>query len=470
MVASAKSIQDQSVSSGSKTTIPMSSQFSQDGEEHAVESLHMKEQLNQSDGDYVPKVRKPYTITKQRERWTEEEHNKFVEALKLYGRAWRRIEEHVGTKTAVQIRSHAQKFFSKVTRESTCGDLDSVKPVEIPPPRPKRKPMHPYPRKLASQSKSGNPVAEMSGRPASISCSQLTLEQENQSPNSILSAVGSDELLMSDSNTPNGSSSPVTSATDVNYAHTVHSGVLNEFPEENKLSSNQGNYSPSIDEEAAVKIKLVSQDNGFCKEESVDTPSRWLKLFGQTVLVTDSYRPSTLTVGTCKAQTIDAISGPPVGTLVLNLMPAKDPLYNLSDTDSPLSFWASSGGSSSTSPRVYNPVPIKPSQTYDNDRESPDKDGYQKEGSSTGSNTESICIDGDGYKKLDIEAQSLEISLGKEVKVSPLKPRNTDILKHRAMVFKGSNVGFVPYKRCLADRDNLPLTEDRSEQRVRLSL
>lgn len=37
-------------------------------------------------------ARKPYTITKRRERWTEDEHGQFLEALQLHGRAWRRIQ------------------------------------------------------------------------------------------------------------------------------------------------------------------------------------------------------------------------------------------------------------------------------------------------------------------------------------------------------------------------------------------
>ncbi|XWS60760.1 hypothetical protein CRYUN_Cryun07bG0064300 [Craigia yunnanensis] len=87
--------------------------------------------------DFGAKVRKPYTITKQREKWTEEEHQKFLEALRLACRH----------QTTVQIRSHAQKFFSKVVRELNGGFESSVKQIEIPPPRPKRKPIHPYPCK-----------------------------------------------------------------------------------------------------------------------------------------------------------------------------------------------------------------------------------------------------------------------------------------------------------------------------------
>lgn len=42
--------------------------------------------------DQQPKQRKPYTLQKAREKWSDEEHNKFVEGLRLHGRQWRKIE------------------------------------------------------------------------------------------------------------------------------------------------------------------------------------------------------------------------------------------------------------------------------------------------------------------------------------------------------------------------------------------
>ena len=73
------------------------------------------------------KARKPYTITKPREKWGSDEHGRFLDALLMYvritshtfhsppaalhlfrpprryGRDWKKIEEHVQTKTTVQV-------------------------------------------------------------------------------------------------------------------------------------------------------------------------------------------------------------------------------------------------------------------------------------------------------------------------------------------------------------------------------
>ncbi|CAL0333287.1 unnamed protein product [Lupinus luteus] len=104
--------------------------------------------------DAAKKIRKPYTITKSRENWTEPEHDKFLEALQLFDRDWKKIEAFVGSKTAIQIRSHAQKYFLKVQKSGTNEHL--------PPPRPKRKAAHPYPQKA---SKNAAPVLPLVSAP-----------------------------------------------------------------------------------------------------------------------------------------------------------------------------------------------------------------------------------------------------------------------------------------------------------------
>ncbi|KAB2597761.1 protein REVEILLE 3 [Pyrus ussuriensis x Pyrus communis] len=102
--------------------------------------------------DQSKKIRKPYTITKSRESWTEQEHDKFLEALQLFDRDWKKIEAFIGSKTVIQIRSHAQKYFLKVQKKGTSE--------HVPPPRPKRKATHPYPQKAP---KSAAVVSQVAG-------------------------------------------------------------------------------------------------------------------------------------------------------------------------------------------------------------------------------------------------------------------------------------------------------------------
>ncbi|CDW79668.1 myb-like dna-binding shaqkyf class family protein [Stylonychia lemnae] len=57
-------------------------------------------------------------------RWTKEEHAKFLEALRKYGKNWNKVFEHVKTRNEQQVRSHAQKYFNKLKQKKNIKNLD----------------------------------------------------------------------------------------------------------------------------------------------------------------------------------------------------------------------------------------------------------------------------------------------------------------------------------------------------------
>ncbi|KAG6517520.1 hypothetical protein ZIOFF_020912 [Zingiber officinale] len=150
-----------------------------------------------SSDDLGKKTRKAYTITKSRESWTEQDHDKFLEALQLicwlqftmhkraidcgraivfvnflsFDRDWKKIEAFVGSKTVIQIRSHAQKYFLKVQKNGTNE--------HVPPPRPKRKAVHPYPQKAAKNGVSSTREStSMPGNHTTMTVSSLIQRSE----------------------------------------------------------------------------------------------------------------------------------------------------------------------------------------------------------------------------------------------------------------------------------------------------
>eukprot|EP00975_Prorocentrum_lima_P025946 5458554-Prorocentrum_lima.AAC.1 len=65
----------------------------------------------------VPKACSVDTDGKHVGRWTREEHEAFLLGLRTYGREWKKVAQNIKTRTSAQIRSHAQKYFAKLSRE-----------------------------------------------------------------------------------------------------------------------------------------------------------------------------------------------------------------------------------------------------------------------------------------------------------------------------------------------------------------
>lgn len=68
-------------------------------------------------------------------RWSNDEHSRFMEAIELFGKDWKRVQQHVGTRTSAQSRSHAQKVLDKSelgpNNYVACTPQKKLQPLEV---------------------------------------------------------------------------------------------------------------------------------------------------------------------------------------------------------------------------------------------------------------------------------------------------------------------------------------------------
>jgi SHAQKYF class myb-like DNA-binding protein len=97
-------------------------------------SVHLKSQSKTTSTKSKPKQNGIF----KNGRWTKDEHFRFLAALKLFSKEWKKVQEHVKTRTSTQARSHAQKFFNKLEKRNLSLeeflrtlDLDNIEDHNI---------------------------------------------------------------------------------------------------------------------------------------------------------------------------------------------------------------------------------------------------------------------------------------------------------------------------------------------------
>lgn len=404
--------------------------------------------MDLSGEEHVPKARKPYTITKQRQKWTEGEHRRFLEALQLHGRAWRRIQEHIGTKTAVQIRSHAQKFFTKVVRESSSGtgsnaSAGAAPAIQIPPPRPKRKPAHPYPRKMdGAAAKKPAPELKQLEKPP-----PLRDQDEEGSPTSVLTSahtvLRADGLGSVFANRSSASRSPALSAAG-----------------SDERGNGGGSLASSVDGEDAcasprTRAPYTTKVLGDANEVGSEAPV--LKLFGKKVVVEDlrtESSPASAVPATRNGNPIGAAGASPWNPWPGSVQVQQQLMYLVPRPDGfaaqPVVPWFGYNGSLPCA--VFYPQAVASSaqehQQQQQASEPLDHRSAQREGSLTGSNMAAQKSDTAESRRQGPGQENASDGYAALRRVAAV-PRLTKCASSASF----SGRGFVPYKRCAAESE-----------------
>lgn len=56
-------------------------------------------------------------LNKKFGKWKKTEHDRFIKALEKYGKNWVEVQKVVKTRSLAQVRSHAQKILTNLSKE-----------------------------------------------------------------------------------------------------------------------------------------------------------------------------------------------------------------------------------------------------------------------------------------------------------------------------------------------------------------
>lgn len=150
--------------------------------------------------------------------------------------------------------------------------------IEIPPPRPKKKPLHPYPRKVADILMKRSVVSDPpdGSFPKDVSLNDM----ENLSPTSFLPTIDSDPISYAVSELNTHSLSPIACASN---------------PPSGNTSTEKDHECMTSTSCATEKILPLSAKEIPSSRPHNLSPTSSIKLFGKMVQITDSRKSSTLT-------------------------------------------------------------------------------------------------------------------------------------------------------------------------------
>eukprot|EP00826_Nyctotherus_ovalis_P041912 TRINITY_DN4270_c0_g1_i15.p1 TRINITY_DN4270_c0_g1~~TRINITY_DN4270_c0_g1_i15.p1 ORF type:complete len:206 (-),score=19.63 TRINITY_DN4270_c0_g1_i15:172-789(-) len=80
------------------------------------------------------KAEKPHKVPQRTGTWTANEHKLFLEAMEKFGNDWAAVVKYIGTRSAPQIRSHAQKHYRKLRKSAIAklkSDPDQTKAIFV---------------------------------------------------------------------------------------------------------------------------------------------------------------------------------------------------------------------------------------------------------------------------------------------------------------------------------------------------